>query len=194
VVTLQSNNAAARVPTSVTVAAGQTSATFTISTTAVTAAQSVTIAATYGGASKTAALTVNPSVQNPFFGKYITIEGSFGYGNINYAAKIQLEPSYSGTHLARVSAWPSTSVGPNTFTVTIEFMDVATFSGNTITFDGALGYILFAAGGGEVIVSGQMTLTAASAAVGASVSGSLKFSTTMRTVEGQISGAIAAIQ
>ncbi len=59
-VTLSSNNAAAQVPASVTVAAGATIATFNIVTTTVSASTQVTISATYG-TTLTAALTVNPA-------------------------------------------------------------------------------------------------------------------------------------
>jgi hypothetical protein len=59
VVTLSSSNTAvASVPASVMVAAGATSATFTISTQTVAASTSATITAAYGGLSKTATLTV----------------------------------------------------------------------------------------------------------------------------------------
>jgi hypothetical protein len=54
------NSAVATPPTSVTVVAGATSATFTITTTAVTADTGVLITATYGSASKRATLTVTP--------------------------------------------------------------------------------------------------------------------------------------
>jgi hypothetical protein len=60
-VTLSSNNAAAAVPASVTVAAGATSATFTVATTSVTAATTATISATFGGVLGTATLTVTPT-------------------------------------------------------------------------------------------------------------------------------------
>jgi len=61
VVTLVSSNpAVAGVPSTVTVPAGATSATFNITTTAVTANTSVTLTGTYNGASRTATLTVTP--------------------------------------------------------------------------------------------------------------------------------------
>ncbi len=61
VVTLTSNNAAAVVPASVTVAGGATiSPAFTITTSAVAANMPVTISATYGGVTATATLTVQP--------------------------------------------------------------------------------------------------------------------------------------
>ena len=60
-VTLSSSNtAAARVPSSVTVAAGATSAMFTVSTSAVASSTTVTISATYSGVTKSALLTVTP--------------------------------------------------------------------------------------------------------------------------------------
>ena len=62
VVTLASNNtAAATVPASVTVAAGATSATFTVTTNAVTASTAVAISATAGVVTRSATLTVNPA-------------------------------------------------------------------------------------------------------------------------------------
>jgi hypothetical protein len=60
VVTLSSNNAAATVPANVTVAAGTTSKTFTVTTATVTANQTATITATYNASSRTANLTVRP--------------------------------------------------------------------------------------------------------------------------------------
>jgi len=62
VVTLSSSNTAvATVPASATVAAGATSAGFTIATSSVTASVSVTVTASSGGVTRSAALTVNPA-------------------------------------------------------------------------------------------------------------------------------------
>src|SRR6266481_358075 len=58
---LSSSASAATVPASVTVAAGASSANFTVNTTSVTTSTVVTITGSYGGASKTASLTVAPS-------------------------------------------------------------------------------------------------------------------------------------
>ena len=60
-----SNTAAATVPSSVTVAAGATSATFTVSTSGVTASTTVTISAAYGGVTRTASITVAPAALPP---------------------------------------------------------------------------------------------------------------------------------
>ena len=56
-----SDTLVATVPSSVTVAAGATSATFTVRTSAVTASATVTISASYAAVTKTASLTVNPA-------------------------------------------------------------------------------------------------------------------------------------
>ncbi len=62
VVTLSSSNTmAARVPSSVTVAAGATTASFTISTSTVASLTTVSISASYGGATRSASLTVAPA-------------------------------------------------------------------------------------------------------------------------------------
>jgi hypothetical protein len=60
---LSSNNTVASVPASVTVAAGATSATFTVSTTSVTTSSVATITASAGSVTRTAGLTVNPPGQ-----------------------------------------------------------------------------------------------------------------------------------
>ena len=59
VVALNSDSAAAGVPASITVAAGGTSASFTVSTTPVGSSSAANISAVFGGVTKTAVLTVN---------------------------------------------------------------------------------------------------------------------------------------
>src|SRR5262249_12502404 len=56
-----SNTSAAQGPSSVTVAAGNTSATFAVTTSAVSTSTAITITAVYAGTAKTASLTVNPA-------------------------------------------------------------------------------------------------------------------------------------
>ncbi len=65
VVSLTDNSAATAVPASVTVPAGASSANFTVTTTSVTASTSATVSAVFGGVTRTAALTVNPSTAPP---------------------------------------------------------------------------------------------------------------------------------
>src|SRR6267154_2447259 len=64
-VMLSSDNAAASVAASATVAAGANGANFTVSTSAVSASTPVTITASYGGVTKTASLTVVPAQTAP---------------------------------------------------------------------------------------------------------------------------------
>ncbi|PYR88862.1 MAG: hypothetical protein DMF84_26315 [Acidobacteria bacterium] len=72
VVTLSSNNrAVASLPASVTVAAGATSANFSVTTTAVGASTLVTITGAFGGTTKTATLTVTPQPPPP--GQAVTL-------------------------------------------------------------------------------------------------------------------------
>ncbi len=61
VVNLASNNAAVTVPASVTVAAGDSSASFTVATSTVTSIQTASISASYGGVTQQATLTVSPT-------------------------------------------------------------------------------------------------------------------------------------
>ena len=89
VVNLSSNNASATVPASVTVAAGYTSATFSVNTTAVTTSTPATISASYGGATKTATLTVAPQGTGTPAGTYtLTITGSSG--NLSHSTMVQV--------------------------------------------------------------------------------------------------------
>jgi hypothetical protein len=60
-----SNTTAARVPSSVTVAAGATKASFTVSTSVVAASTTVAISAASGGATRSASLTVTPASPPP---------------------------------------------------------------------------------------------------------------------------------
>jgi hypothetical protein len=65
VVTLTSSNAAAAVPANVTVAAGATTGTFSVSSTAVTTQTAVTITGSHGGVNQTATLTLTPPAGPP---------------------------------------------------------------------------------------------------------------------------------
>ena len=65
VVTLASNSARATVPASITIAAGASSGTFTIGTTAVTTTVTASISATLNGVSRSATLTINPAATTP---------------------------------------------------------------------------------------------------------------------------------
>jgi hypothetical protein len=101
-VTLQSSSTAAQLPAggSVTVPAGQTSATFTITTQAVSAAQNVTITASYGGVSKTATLTVNPAQGGSQPGKVVVLTRSIGDATVRYYQDLLRANGISYTNLS----------------------------------------------------------------------------------------------
>jgi hypothetical protein len=75
VVNLSSNNAAAKVPASVTVNAGSKSATFTVTSAAVSTNTSVTISAKLGSVTKSAALTVQAPVLSSLALNPSTVQG-----------------------------------------------------------------------------------------------------------------------
>lgn len=78
VVTLSDNIAATTLPASVLVPAGQTSQSFTITSVAVTAAQTGTVTASYGGVQKTAAFSVIPGLSI----SGTVLEGAAGVGGV----------------------------------------------------------------------------------------------------------------
>ncbi len=90
-VTLTSDNAAATVPASVTVAAGATGITFPITTTAVASSIAANITATYGGVSKSAALTILPSsttlpsLTSLYLGPNGIVAGTSGTGTVTFS-------------------------------------------------------------------------------------------------------------
>lgn len=92
VVSVFSNNPiAATAPSTVTIPAGSLSATFTITTTAVTSVQAVSITASYGGASQQASLSVTPPSTAPTFSTlvlYTTFKPS-GYPTVTTNIMVQ---------------------------------------------------------------------------------------------------------
>jgi hypothetical protein len=83
VVTLASSNTtAARTPSSVMVAAGATSATFTVSTSAVLASTTANISGTYGGVTRLASLTVTPVPLPPLTLSSLTLSPSSVVGGL----------------------------------------------------------------------------------------------------------------
>jgi len=192
-VSLQSNNAAARVPAVMTVSAGQTTATFSVSTTAVSSSQTATISASYGGRSFTVVLTVNP--RSPLETKTrIIISGTFTPGgSASIPITISLD-KIGNEYLVQLDG-ADASRGILIF---ILFSQVG-FSSNTIVLNlGSLGTGLwtnvpegFLA---DTIVSANLSLVFSAPEVRASVSGTLRFSTRNRTLEGPVRGEVVIIQ
>jgi hypothetical protein len=86
-VLLSSNNGAASVPASVTIAAGASSATFTVNTTAVTTSTPVIISASYASTTKTASLTVAPP-GTPAGTYTLTVTGTSG--TLSHSTTVQV--------------------------------------------------------------------------------------------------------
>ena len=148
-VTLSSSNtAAARVPSSVTVAAGATSATFTVSTSAVATSTAVTISGTYGGATRSVSLTVMPAPPPPLTLSSLSLNptsvtgGNSSTGTVTLsgsapAGGAQVTLSSSNTAAARVPSSVTVAAGASsaTFTVSTSAVVVPT----TVTISAAYG-------------------------------------------------------
>ena len=150
VVTLSSNNASGKVPSgatygltgSVTVPAGNTSANFTIATSAVTMATPLTISASYGGVGKSAPLTVNPPPM-PTVLSFAVSPASVVGGN-TATATVTLSGAApavgavvaltsSNTNAATLPASVTVSAGSTTGTATVTTTPVASSTNVTLT-------------------------------------------------------------
>ncbi len=120
IVTLTSSNSAAfPLPSSQTVAAGQTSFTFAVQAGAVSSSTAVTLSATYNGITKQATVTVNPVGVNPSFtvtGTSVSVAAGATSGN---TSTITITPANGFTGsvalTAAVKSSPSGAINPPTF-------------------------------------------------------------------------------
>jgi hypothetical protein len=150
-VTLSSSDtAAARVPASVTVAAGATSATFTVSTSAVAASTTVTISAAYSGVIKSASLTVTPAPPAPPTLSSLTLSpssvtgGNSSTGTITLSGPAptggaQVTLSSNNTAAARVPASVTVAAGATSASFTVSTSAVSTSTAVIVsaTYSGA---------------------------------------------------------
>jgi len=142
-VSLQSNNAAATVPYGgIVIPSGQTSASFTITTTAVTVAQTVTITATYGSLKQSATLTVNPPASPTLTGVAVSPDhvtgGTNATGTVTLGAAaplggiiVSLQSSPPG--YAQVPSFVTVPQGATTASFTISTTHVTSTQTVTIT-------------------------------------------------------------
>jgi hypothetical protein len=114
-----SDTSVATVPSSVTVAAGATSATFSVSTSAVTASTTVTISASYAGVTKTASLTVHPAAPPPPMLTSLTLSPTSVTGGNSSTGTVTLSgPAPSGgAQVALSSSDTSVAAVPSSVTV-----------------------------------------------------------------------------
>ncbi len=148
-VALSSNNTnAARVPSSVTVAAGATSATFTVSTSVVSASTAVTISATYAGVSKTASLTVQPAAPPAVTLSSLALNptsvtgGNSSTGTVTLsgaapAGGASVALSSSNTTVARVPSSVTVAAGATSATFTVSTSAVS--ASTAVSISGAYG-------------------------------------------------------
>ena len=139
-----SNTTVARVPSSVTVAAGATSATFTVSTSAVSASTAITISATYGGAPKSASLTVTsapppvPTLSSLSLNPTSVTGGNSSTGTVTLsgaapAGGAQVALSSSNTTVARVPSSVTVAAGATSATFTVSTSAVSASTSATIS-------------------------------------------------------------
>ena len=134
-VTLSSSNTtAARVPSSVTVPAGATSATFAVSTSPVAASTAVTVSAIYGGMTKTASLNLMPAPPPPPTLSSLTLNPSSLVGGLQFSTgTITLtRPAPTGGALVMLSSSNSAASVPSSIIVPAGASS-ATFRINTST-------------------------------------------------------------
>jgi hypothetical protein len=142
-----SNTAAAQVPTSVTIAAGATSANFTVTSSAVAAATQVTISASCGGVTGTAGLTVTPPTVSSLTLDPTSVTGGlqFSTGTVTLngpaptgGAKVLL--SSSNTAAARVPSSVTVPAGATsaTFTVTTSVVLFSTSADISASYNGTI--------------------------------------------------------
>lgn len=140
-VSLSSDNASASVPPFVTVGAGSTTASFTVSTNSVTSVASATITASYNGVSKTAAVSITPAVTVSLSSIAInpasvaggtTSTGTVTLSGIAPAGGISVSLS-SNKASATVPASVTVSAGSATATFSISTSSVTSTTSATIT-------------------------------------------------------------
>jgi uncharacterized protein (TIGR03437 family) len=207
VVSLASNSSAATVPSSLTVPAGATSATFSITAGSVSSTTSATITASYQGSSAQAALSVTASGGggNAPFGLLLATSLSCpngGSGNLSIGLAEELPDGSIGREgsLACQMSYPGTAyfefgVGFNTVQI----------NGNTFTFSGInagpdSGMIELSASGvgnSYPITVGSVTVTLSSQSLidgvlSGTLTGTFTVTSSFATVSGTVSGTFTA--
>ena len=116
-ITLKSSDASATVPYMVVIPSGQTFASFTITTTAVTAARTVSISATYGNLTQSATLTVNPPGSPTLMGVAISPDHVTGGTSANGTVTLGAAAPVGGISVSLQSSLPITAQVPSFVTV-----------------------------------------------------------------------------
>jgi uncharacterized protein (TIGR03437 family) len=152
-VTLQSGDASVRV-SPVTVPAGQTLQTFTLTTSAVSAARTVSITATYNGASQTVLLTVNPPAAVTLSSLTISPNQVTGGSSTQGTVTLTGAAGAGGVRVDLQSSAVLTATSP-TFVIVAQGQSSATF---TITTSRFTGVVTFTAAAGGVSQTASLTV------------------------------------
>ena len=110
-IALSSNNAAAQVPTSATIAQSATSTTFTVTTSPVTTDTTATITATYDGTTKTATLTILAPLLSD-----LTLTPTTTNGGSTVSGKVKMTGQVAGATPVSMT-YPSGVTGPSAITI-----------------------------------------------------------------------------
>ena len=170
VVSLSSNNGAATVPASVTVAAGATSATFTATTSTVTVSTAVTITGTFGGATRTATLTVNPAAAAPSLSAVTVNPTSVTGGSVSTGTVTLTSAAPTGGAVVSLSSNNGAATVPASVTVAAGATS-ATFTATTSTVTISTAVTITGAFGGATRTA-TLTVNPAGAAVTLTVTAS----------------------
>jgi len=139
VISLTSSNAAATVPSSITIAAGAASGTFSVTTASVSASTAVTITGSMTGSSATASLTLTaPHPSSVSLGSSSIVGGTTTTATVKIAEAapaggLVVTLASSNTAAATVPASVTVAAGATTATFTVTSLAVASTSTATIT-------------------------------------------------------------
>ena len=152
-VSLASNDGTVRA-SPVTIPAGQTSQTFTLTTSAVTAARMVSITAIYAGASQTVSLTVNPPVTVTLSSLVISPDHVSGGSHTQATVTLTGPAGSGGVHVDLRSDSLFTAASPNFATIA----QGQSSAGFTITTGSLPGVVTFTATAGGVSKTATLTV------------------------------------
>jgi uncharacterized protein (TIGR03437 family) len=189
---IEDSPAILQVGSSVTVPAGQITGTFTIGAPAVTSPTTVIVTATLVSVSVSARLVINPgTTTNPFQNSTFDIYGTLNISGQSVPVEIQTLALSDGT-LGTIS-----NSGGSLISLTMLFNEQSSVSGNTVTYSGVDPSSSFLNASTSVFYfsfsSATLSLTVQSPTVGASVTGTLQFTSSGATLSGIITGTINSV-
>jgi uncharacterized protein (TIGR03437 family) len=198
-VNLMSYSAAAQVPTTVSIPAGQTSATFTITTALVSSAENVVIIAELTTGVLGASLKVTPpAASNPFAGHSILVQGTVTIDGVTVHFNCSVIALPGVTPEAH---FDNNYDGASNMMVMMVFGQQVAIGANSITFTGVNTGAIFddfrtdpTGAKFQAITAGTLSLTANSSAVGGPVTGSLQFTAGGVTRQSAVNGTITLIK